>query len=76
MLLFYTDDLLTLEMDKSTWWLKRVCSFFSPTLLSSSEERLGCFLKALLSLLPHFSFLHVLLLPPKFLLGGYCMHWG
>ena len=24
MLLFYTDDLLTFEMDKSTWWLKRV----------------------------------------------------
>ena len=44
--------------------------------LSSSEERLGRFLKALLSLLPHFSFLHVLLLSPKFLLGGYCMHWG
>ena len=43
---------------------------------SSSEERLGCFLKALHSLLPHFSFLHVLLLSPKFLLGGYCMHWG
>ena len=47
-----------------------------PPLLSSSEERLGCFLKALLSLLPHLSFLHVLLLSPKFLLGGYCMHWG
>ena len=26
MLLFYTDDLLTFEMDKSTWWLKRVWS--------------------------------------------------
>ena len=24
MLLFYTDDLRTFEMDKSTWWLKRV----------------------------------------------------
>ena len=46
-----------------------------PPLLSSFEEHLGCFLKALLSLLP-FSFLHVLLLFPKFLLGGYCMHWG
>ena len=45
-----------------------------PPLLSSSEERLGCFLKALLSLLPIY-FLHVLLLSPRFLLGGYCMHW-
>ena len=40
-----------------------------PPLLSSSEERLGCFLEALLSLLPIY-FLHVLLLSPKFLLGG------
>ena len=48
----------------------------APPLLSSFEERLGCFLKALLSLLPHFSFLHVLLLSPKLPLGGYCMHWG
>ena len=51
-------------------------SFFSPPVLSSSEERLGCYLKALLSLLPKFSFLHVLLLSPKLFLGGYCMHWG
>ena len=41
-------------------------------LLSSFEERLGCFWKALLSLLP-INFLHVLLVSPKFLLGGYCM---
>ena len=48
-------------------------SFFSPSSLFFEdlffEERLGCFLKALLSLLPHFSKLHVLLLSPKFLLG-------
>ena len=31
-------------------------SFFSPPVLSSSEERLGCYLKALLSLLPKFLF--------------------
>ena len=70
----YTDDLLTFEMDKSTWWLKRVWfpSSAPPSLFF--RARLGCFLKALLSLLPHFSFLHVLLLSPKFLLGGYCMH--
>ena len=30
MLLFYTDDLFTFEMDKSTWWLKRAWSFLSP----------------------------------------------
>ena len=45
-------------------------SFFSPPVLSSSEERQGCYLKALLSLLPKFSFLHVLLLSPKLFLGG------
>ena len=49
-------------------------SFFSPPSLFF-EERLGCFLKALLSLLPIY-FLHVLLLSPRFLLGGYCMHWS
>ena len=37
-------------------------SFFSPPVLSSSEERPGCYLKALLSLLTKFFFLHVLLL--------------
>ena len=50
-------------------------SSFSPPVLSSSEERLGGFRKALLSLLPKFSSLHVLLLSPKLFLGGYCMHW-
>ena len=43
-------------------------SFFSLP-FSSSEERLGCFLEALLFLLPIY-FLHVLLLSPRFLLGG------
>ena len=60
MLLSYTNNLLALAIDKLPWCLKRV---------SSSEERLGCFLEALLSLLPIY-FLHVLLLSPRFLLGG------
>ena len=66
MWLFYTNSLLTFVIDKLPWCLKRV---WFPSLAPPSlffEERLGCFLKALLSLLPHFSFLHVLLLSPKF----------
>ena len=74
MLLFYTDD-FTFEMDKSYLVVEESLVLLQPPLLSSSEKRLGCFLKAL-SLLPHLPFLHVLLLSPKFLLGGYCMHWG
>ena len=51
----------------------------SPTtskyLLSSFEERLGGFLKVLLSFLLSY-FLQVRLLSPRLLLGGYCMHWS
>ena len=49
--------------------------FFSPPLLSSFEERLGGLLKVLLSFLLIY-FLQVRLLSPRFLLGGYCMHWS
>ena len=62
-------------IDKLPWFLKRV---WFPSLAPPSlffEERLGFFLKALLSLLPIY-FLHVLLLSHRFLLGGYCMHWS
>ena len=65
----------TFVIDKSPWRVKRVWYLLQPPLLSSFEERLGCFLKALLSLLP-ITFLQVLLISRKFLLGGYCMHWG
>ena len=50
-------------------------SSFSPPVLSSYEERLVASGRTLLSLLPKFSSLHVLLLSPKLFLGGYCMHW-
>ena len=74
MWLFYTTCPFTFVIDKLPWCLKRV---WFPSLALPSlffEERLGGLLKAPLSL-PHFSFLHVLLLSPKSLLGGSCMHW-
>ena len=70
MLLFYRDDLLTFEMDKSGGW-ERVWSFFSSA--SFFFRRASGLLSEGTTLS---SFLHVLLLSPKFLLGGYCMHWG
>ena len=54
---------------------REVRFLLQPPFLSSSEERLGSFLKELPSLLPRQFFLHVLLLSPKAFLGGYCMHW-
>ena len=54
----------TFVIDKSPWRVKRVWYLLQPPLLSSFEERLGCFVKALLSLLP-ITFLQVLLISPK-----------
>ena len=72
--LFYTDNLLPIEMTKSTWRLTRVwCPSSAPPSLffrrASGLVPEGTTLSS-----PHFSFLHVLLLSPKFLLGGYCTH--
>ena len=66
---------LAFEIDKLPWWLKRVWFLLQPPLLSSFEERLGGFLKVLLSFLLIY-FLQMRLLTPRLLLGGYCMHWS
>ena len=74
MLLLYTNDLLTLEIDKLPWCLKRV---WSPSLAPPSLffwRASGLLFEGTTLSSPPF-FLHVLLLSPKFILGGYCTHW-
>ena len=75
MLLSYTNSSSPSRLTSYHGGLREFGFLLQPPLLSSFEERLGGFLKVLLSFLLIY-FLQVRLLSPRFLLGGYCMHWS